>query len=136
VASRRVQWAQRWSESWNSGDVEDWLDEVGPDFEFTPDPSFPDVRTYSGEEFRGWIREWARTWGRSRFEALGFDERGDVVLVASRWHLAAPESREGVPVQDYTTVLWWDDPGRDAPTRMAAFFDRGAAERAAAGDTG
>jgi ketosteroid isomerase-like protein len=136
VASSRREWAERWVELWNSGDVERWLDEIGPDFEFTPDPSFPDAGLYRGEEFREWIREWARTWKDSRFEMLRYEERGDVALIDSRWHLAAPESGEGVPVQDYTTVLWWDDPDREGPSRMAAFFDRGEAERVASDDTG
>jgi hypothetical protein len=43
---------------WNSGDYERWLDEMGADFEFTPDPSFPDAGTYRGEDLRRWMRDW------------------------------------------------------------------------------
>ena len=62
MAQRHIEWAERMVELWNSGDLEAWLDEIGSDFEFTPDPSFPDVGTYKGEELRDWMREWARTW--------------------------------------------------------------------------
>jgi len=43
VATGRVEWAERMVELWNSGDLEAWLDEIGPGFEFTPDPTFPDT---------------------------------------------------------------------------------------------
>jgi hypothetical protein len=55
-------------ELWNSGDLEAWLDEIGPDFEFTPDPSFPDAGVYKGEDLREWMRAWSRTWEDNRFE--------------------------------------------------------------------
>jgi ketosteroid isomerase-like protein len=56
---------------WNSGDYERWLDEMGADFEFTPDPSFPDAGTYRGEDLRRWMRDWISTWRENRFELLG-----------------------------------------------------------------
>ena len=122
-------------ELWNAGDLETWFDEVGPDFVFSPDPSFPDSGVYSGEEFREWMREWTRTWEYNQFEMLGFEDRGDVGLIRSRWHLAAPESGE-VPVADFTLVVFWEGPRALRPHRMAAFFDRGQAEEAAAAGTG
>jgi hypothetical protein len=57
-------------EVWNSGDIERFVEALGPDFEFTPDPSFPDVATYRGEELRRWLREWADTWQGNRLEVL------------------------------------------------------------------
>jgi ketosteroid isomerase-like protein len=111
------------AELWNAGDLDPWLDEVGPDFEFTPDPSFPDHDTYRGEEFRKFMQGWVRTWEDNRFEMLGFEEIGDVGLIRSRWHLAARGSGGEVPVADFTLVLWWDGPDAVNPHRMAAFFD-------------
>lgn len=107
---------------WNSGDIEAWLDEVGPDFEFTPDPTFPDTGTYKGEGLREWMRAWTRTWENNRFEMLEYREEGKASLGPSRWHLAAPRSGEDVPVADFTIVIWWDRPDAERPTRMAAFF--------------
>ena len=48
MAQRHLEWAERMVELWNSGDLEAWLDEVGSDFEFTPDPSFPDENGDAG----------------------------------------------------------------------------------------
>ena len=45
MASDRVEWAEHLVELWNAGEYEKWLDEAGTDFEFTPDPSFPDAGT-------------------------------------------------------------------------------------------
>jgi ketosteroid isomerase-like protein len=134
VASRRVEWVVRQVEAWNSGDVEGFLASIAPDLEFTPDPSFPDAGTYRGEEFRDWMREWARTWRDSRLEVLGIADHGGTVLLESRWHLAAPQSAEEIPVSDFNVVLWFDRD--DEPTRMAAFFDRDRAIEAASTGTG
>jgi ketosteroid isomerase-like protein len=136
VARRRIEWAERMVELWNSGDLEAWLDEIGPDFEFTPDPTFPDTGIYKGEALRGWMRDWARTWENNRFEMLDFTEHGDVSLIGSRWHLAAPHSGEEVPVQDFTLVIWWQGPDAESPHRMAAFFDREQALQLAQEGTG
>jgi ketosteroid isomerase-like protein len=135
MASERVEWVTRRIEAWNSGDAEAFLESLPPDLEFTPDPSFPDAGTYRGEEVRDWMRGWARTWQDSRLEVLGISERGRAVLVESRWHLAAPQSGEAIPVSDFNVVIWFDR-GDAQPTRMAAFFDRQLALAAAEGGTG
>jgi ketosteroid isomerase-like protein len=121
---------------WNSGDIEAWLDEVGPDFEFTPDPTFPDTGVYKGEGLREWMRAWTRTWEDNRFEMLEYSEEGNASLGRSRWHLSAPRSGEEVPVADFTIVIWWDDPDAERPTRMAAFFQHEEALAAARGGIG
>ena len=135
VASRGTEWAEHMAELWNAGDIERWLDEIGPDFEFTPDPSFPDWGSYSGDDLREWMRDWVQTWEDNRFEMLGFDEIGDVGLIRSRWHLAAPESGGEVPVADFTLVVWWEGPDAGKPHRMAS-FDHQHALAAARGGTG
>jgi ketosteroid isomerase-like protein len=134
VASKRVEWVERQVQTWNSGDVDAFMDSVPPDFEFTPDPSFPDAGTYRGEEVANWIREWARIWQDNKLEVLGITEHGRTVVLESRWHLAAPQTGGEIPVSDFNVVLWFDR-GEEQPSRMAAFFDR---ERAleAAGGTG
>jgi ketosteroid isomerase-like protein len=134
MASQRVEWVNRQVETWNSGDVEAFMDSVPPDFEFTPDPSFPDAGTYRGEEVANWIREWARTWQDNHLEVLGVTEYDSTIVLESRWHLAAPQTGGRIPVSDFNVVLWFDR-GEEQPTGMAAFFDR---ERAleVAGATG
>jgi ketosteroid isomerase-like protein len=122
VASERVEWLLRQVETWNSGDVDGFLDAVRPEFEFTPDPSFPDAGTYRGDEVREWMREWARTWQDSSLEVLGITEHGRAVVLESRWHLETPQSGEAVPVSDFDIVVWFDTDD-DRPRRMAAFFD-------------
>ena len=135
MANPRRAWAEQMAEVWNAGDLDQWLEEVGPDFEFTPDPSFPDHDTYSGNEFREFMEGWVRTWQENRFEMLGYEDLGDVGLIRSRWHLAAAGSGGEVPVADFTLVVWWEGPDAPKPHRMAAFFDDKEAI-AAARDTG
>jgi len=122
MATNRREWANRMVELWNTGDIETWLDEVGPDFEFTPDPTFPDSGLYQGESLREWMRAWMKTWKDNQFELLDYSEIGDASVGRSRWHLAAPDSGEGVPVQDFTIIIWWDGLDPDQPSGMAAFF--------------
>ena len=134
MSSQRIDWVKQQVETWNSGDINAFMESVSPDFEFTPDPSFPDAGTYRGEEVEKWIREWARTWQDNRLEVLGIEEHGRAVLIESRWHLAAPQTGGEIPVSDFMVVLWFDR-GDDQPTRMAAFFDCGRALEAAEAGT-
>ncbi len=134
MPSRRVQWVQRQVETWNSGDVEAFLDDLAPEFEFTPDPSFPDAGTYRGEEMRRWMRGWVETWRDNRLEVLKVNEQARTVRIESRWHLAAPQGGGEIPVSDFDVVFWFDDD--DRVTRMAAFFDRERAIEAAEAGTG
>jgi hypothetical protein len=131
VADDRVEFAHRLVELWNSGDYERWLDEFGPEFEFTPDPSFPDAGRYRGEELRRWMREWVSTWGENRFELLGVEEVHDALLLGGRWHLAARQGGGEVPLQDFTLVLHSSDGAAERPNRMAAYFDPEQAREAA-----
>jgi ketosteroid isomerase-like protein len=135
MASQRLQWVREQVETWNSADIDAFMESVPPDFEFTPDPSFPDAGTYRGEEVETWIREWARTWQDNRLEVLGIEERGHAVLLEARWHLAAPQTGAEIPVSDFNVVLWFDR-SDERPTRMAAFFDRDRAIEEAQGRTG
>ncbi|MGA8219272.1 MAG: nuclear transport factor 2 family protein [Solirubrobacterales bacterium] len=134
MTSDRVEWVLRQVEKWNSGDVEGFLDSIPPEFEFTPDPSFPDAGTYRGEQVRDWIRDWFQTWRENRLEVLQMTDLGSAVLMESRWHLSAPQSGEAIPVSDFNVVFWFDRD--DRPTRMAAFFNRDRAVEAAAEGTG
>jgi ketosteroid isomerase-like protein len=120
-------------EKYSAGDGDAWLDELGPEFEFTTDPGFPDAGTYRGEELRRWMREWVRTWQANKFEVLGIDDHGGTMTVESRWHLAAPQAGEEVPLQDFTLVLWFDPEDDERLLRMAAFFDRDRALEVARG---
>jgi hypothetical protein len=122
VASRRSELINELVDTWNAGDVDGFLDVVGPGFEFRPDPSFPDSGTYTGEDLRQWLHEWQGTWQGNRFEALQLSEHGPAVVIDSRWHLAAKGTGDEIPVNDFTLVIWFD--AEDRPLGMAAFFDR------------
>jgi hypothetical protein len=130
-----VEWVRQQVEAWNSGDVEGFLNAVPPKFEFTPDPSFPDAGTYSGQELREWIDQWNSTWEDSQLEILGIAEYERAVLMESRWHLAAPQTGGNIPVSDFNVVLWFEGED-DLPIRMAAFFDGERALSEAQGGTG
>ena len=136
MANGRLEFAERLVELWNSGELETWLDEVGPDFEFAPDPSFPDAGTYSGEEFRQWMRNWVATWRENRFEMLAAEEVAGAMLIHGRWHLATRQTTGEVPVGDFILVLLYDDPGAERPTGMRAFFDERKAREFAEDGTG
>jgi SnoaL-like protein len=124
VASRRTATVEELVELWNSGEMDRFLESLAPDFEFTPDPSFPDAGVYRGDEMKGWMRDWAETWQDNELEILGSVEHGRAVILDCRWHLAAPQSGDEIPVGDFSMVLWFDRDADDLPTRMAAFFDR------------
>jgi hypothetical protein len=136
VASDRIERADELVGLWNAGEYEKWLDEAGADFEFTPDPSFPDAGTYRGEEFRRWMRDWIATWQENRFELLGVEQAGDALLMRGRWHLATRQTGGEVPLEDFTLVLFYDDQDDERPARMAAFFDPEQAREAAQRGTG
>jgi hypothetical protein len=91
----RIEWAEHLVEVWNAAEFETWLDEVGPEFAFTPDPSFPDAGTYRGEEFRSWMRGWISTWKENRFELLGVEEIAGARCsgAAGTWRLGRPAGR-------------------------------------------
>ena len=130
MASGRIERAQELVELWNSGNFEKWLDEVGSDFEFTPDPSFPDADTYRGDEFRRWMRDWVATWRENRFELLGIEEIAGSVLITGRWHLITHQTGAEVPLQDFTLVLFFEV-GHERARGMAAYFDPDQARDAA-----
>ena len=132
MASEREEWIRTTIERWNEGDVEGYLAELGPSFEFTPDPSFPDADTYSGEKWHQWLLDWAKIWGESRLEILGLSEHGSAVVIESRWHLTAKTGAQ-VPVSDFNIVVWFEDRPEVRPLRGAAFFDRGRALEMARG---
>jgi hypothetical protein len=113
---------------WNDGEFDAYLDTVGPEFEFTPDPRFPDSDTFRGEALRQWLREWVETWKRNELEVLEMDDRGQAVLARCRWHLQAVEGSAEVPAADFTLLLFFDDD--DRPQRLFAFFDHERAEAA------
>jgi hypothetical protein len=122
VTDRRTQVVNELVDLWNSGDVDGFMEAVGPEFKFTPDPSFPDSGPYRGEELRQWLQEWKGTWEGNRYEMLGITDHGPAVTLDSRWHLIATGQGQEVPVQDFTLVVWFDDD--DRPVGMAGFFDR------------
>jgi SnoaL-like domain len=121
-------------ETWNSGDLEAFLGELPAEFEFTPDPSFPDAGTYRGDEVRRWMQGWVETWRDNRLEVLNVVEGDRTVRLESRWHLATPQGGGEIPVSDFDVVFWFDPD--DRPVRMAAFFDRERALEAVRGPTG
>lgn len=133
LADRRTELIYELLEKWNSGDVDAFMEVVGPEFEFKPDPSFPDSGLYKGEELRAWLHEWKGTWAGNRYELLGITDHGAAAMLDSRWHLAAKGTGDEIPVQDFALVLWFDD---DRPLGMAAFFDRERALEAATAGTG
>lgn len=136
MASERIEWVLRQVETWNSDEVDAFLDALGPEFAFTPDPSFPDADTYRGERLRRWFREWAHAWQDSRLEVLGITEQGPALIVDSRWHLTAPQTGVEVPNSDFTLVIWFDRERDDRPRRTVAYFDRERAVEAARDNPG
>jgi hypothetical protein len=123
VAETRKEWVTRMIEIWNARHFEEFLDELGPDVEFSPDPSFPDAGTYRGEGFRRWMRDWIATWQENRFEMFEATEVGQGLLVRGRWHLASKGSGESVPLADFTVVYLFSEEEGNQPDRMAVFFD-------------
>jgi hypothetical protein len=124
MASERQETLRRLVEIWNSGDFDRFFDLIGPDAEFSPDPSFPDAGTYRGEELRRWIGEWNETWAGSRLEILDMTDHPHASTMDCRWHLSLPQTHDEIPVDDFTLVVWFAPERPDRPTRSATFFDR------------
>jgi hypothetical protein len=133
VAESRTEWMTRMIETWNAGNYEGFLDELGPDVEFSPDPSFPDAGTYRGEEFHRWMRDWISTWQENRFEMLEMNEVEQALVVRGRWHLAAKGTGDEVPLADFSIVLRYAGPAAQRPHRVAIFFDHERAMEVARG---
>ena len=121
VASERVERLREVVDIWNRGDIDGLLDALGPGFELTPDPSFPDGRPMTGDEFRGWMHQWAETWPENELELLELEDQGGAATARARWHLRAADSKLEIPVADFTFVVWFD--AEDRPARCAAYFD-------------
>jgi SnoaL-like protein len=136
VASERLDWLQRLVDVWNAGDLDGFLEAIGSDVLFTPDPSFPDAGTYRGEELEQWLREWVETWEDNRLEVLDMDDRGEAATMRCRWHLAPREGQDEIPVDDFTLVWWFEDGDPIRPIRWSAFFDQERALQAARSGTG
>ncbi len=122
MANERTAYFEHLVEIYNDGGIESWLDELGPDFEFTPDPSFPEPGTKSGDELRRWIKEWAAVWEQARLDVKEIEEHGDGVLALCQWQLTAAKTNLDVPVAEFTFLGWVDDGGK--PRKLFAFFDR------------
>ena len=118
VASERVERLREVVDIWNRGDIDGLLDALGPGFELTPDPSFPDGRPMTGDEFRGWMHQWAETWPENELELLELEDHGGAATARARWHLRAADSKLEIPVADFTFVVWFD--AEDRPARCAA----------------
>jgi hypothetical protein len=121
MASERVERLRALADAWNRGDVDGVMAQLGPEFEFRPDPSFPDARPMSGEELRSWLHQWADTWAGSELELFDLEDHRPGATARARWRLQAPGSEAELPVADFTFVVWFDD--ADRPARCAAFFD-------------
>jgi hypothetical protein len=129
VSSERVERLRELAEMWNRGEVGAFMESVGPRFELTTDPSFPDSDTFSGEGLRSWMRGWIETWKQNELELLEIEDRGRAVVARCRWHLLATEKGAEVPISDFTLLLFFED---GEPRRMLAFFDHELAEAALA----
>jgi hypothetical protein len=117
------------AQAWNENGPEGFLDLLPPEFEFSPDPRFPDVGsgTYSGEALKRWMHDWAGAWETVQLEVLGVTEHGDAALGRCQWHVRGAASGVVAPPMEFTFVGWFDDEGR--PVKAMAFFDH---ERAVA----
>jgi hypothetical protein len=133
MAEGRREWMVWMMELWNTREYDRFLDELGPDLVFSPDPSFPDAGTYSGEEFRRWMRDWISTWQENRFEMTELTELERALLIDGRWHLATRDSADEVPLADFSIAVVFPDEAADRPHRMAVFFDRDRALEVARG---
>jgi hypothetical protein len=136
MAETRREWMLRMTEMWNSGEYDRFLDEVGPDVVFSPDPSFPDAGTYRGEDLRRWVREWVSTWRENRFEMLEMSEVDQALVIRGRWHLATRGSGDEVPLADFSFVMLFADEEAERPERWAVFFDHDRALELARSGTG
>jgi hypothetical protein len=128
VADSRIESFKRQVELWNADRIDEWLDQLRPDFRFTIDPSFPDAGTVEGEDMRRWFLEWAEMWDNYELELHEVYIRGEAVVGHFTWHLTG-KSHVEVPLTETTLVAWFD--ADDRLLSAKAFFDRDAGLAAA-----
>jgi ketosteroid isomerase-like protein len=109
---------------WNEGDLDVFLAQVDPDFEFTPDPKFPEQGPFSGEDLRKWMEDWWTTWGDAHLELDSVERVADVFVAKCRWVISGVKSGAHVPAE-FSFAMWFGVDGR--LRRVVAFFDHATA---------
>ena len=124
--SANADYARAWVESWNRGDVEGLMRDVGPDAEWVVAREHPDATTHRGPEAVGsYLREWMKMMDLS-VEIVELEERGDRVLTVVK--LIGTGIGSGAETEVHTAMLTTFHDG--APTRIEEFLDPEEARRA------
>jgi SnoaL-like domain len=118
-------WFRALADTYNTGNLEAFLEGIHPEVVFQPDPEWPEPGPFVGRDsFARFLRDWRGAWEEARIEVDKVEERDDLAIAQCRWIVTGASSGAPVPVA-FTFVVGFDREG--LVTEMRAFFDHSAA---------
>ncbi len=127
--SANADYVRGFAAAWNQGDLELYLDRVGPDFEWVVAREHPAAKTHRGrDEVAAYIADWFQTMPDMRVEVEELEESGERVLAAMTMTGTGAESGAVTEVHVATITTFRDR----APQRTEEFLDLDEARRALA----
>jgi ketosteroid isomerase-like protein len=122
-----AEYARGFVEAWNSRELQPYLDDVGPDFEWVVAREHPDAQTHrGGDAVAGYLGDWISLLPDMRVEIEELVEREDKVLMVLRMSGSGAGSGAGTEVRVATVGTF--NNGR--PVRTEEFLDTEEARRA------
>ncbi len=114
-------------EAWNRRDLESYLDDVRPAFEWVVAREHPDAATHRGrDEVAGYLADWISTMPDLQIEVEEIEEAGDKVLLVMRMSGSGADSGAGTEVRVATISTLRDG----TPLRTEEFLDPAEAREA------
>ncbi len=121
-----AEYARGFVEAWNQRDLESYLDDVGPKFEWVVAREHPDTTTHRGRDaVAGYLADWISTMPDLQIEVEELMEAGDKVLLVMRMTGSGAGSGAGTEVRVATISTFRDG----TPLRTEEFLDPEEARR-------
>ena len=129
--SRNADYARGFAEAWNRGDLEPFLNDVSPDFEWVAAREHPDAITNRGvDATAAYLRDWLETMPDLKVEVEELVEAGDQVLAVLQLTGTGAGSGALTEVRMATITTFRDG----TPVRTVEYLDPAEARTVLAGD--
>lgn len=127
MESANAEYARGFVDAWNRRDLQAYLDDIGPDFEWVPAREHPGSKSNRGpDEIVAYLSDWLATMPDLEVEAEDLVENGDRVLLVLRMSGTGAGSGAMTEVRMATITNFRDG----KPLRTVEFLDREEARRA------
>jgi ketosteroid isomerase-like protein len=131
LASANVAYARGFVDAWNRRDLQGYLDDIAPEFEWVPAREHPGAKTNRGrDEIAEYMQDWLATMPDIQVEAEDVVEDGDRVLLVMRMTGTGAGSGATTEVLMATITTFRDG----KPLRTEEFLDVEEARQALAAD--